>query len=103
MATTTATDGKPGDPNGAAPLRRAGKHTGAAVAAVKANADRRAINMAGIVAAIRANGATSLKEVADELNRKCITTARGRRWYPSTVRDLEARVQRQTRGSHPDF
>src|SRR5215203_3869931 len=56
-ATTTATDVKPGNPNGAAPPGCAGKRTVAAVAAVKANADRRAIDMAGIVAAIRAKGA----------------------------------------------
>jgi hypothetical protein len=83
---------KLGNPNGAAPLRRAGKGTMAAVAAVKANADRRALDLAGTVAAIRATGATSLQKVADELNRQGITTARGRRWYPCTVRDLEARV-----------
>ena len=45
------------------PLRRAGKRTLAAVAAVKANADERAVNLSGIVAAIRASGATSLRKL----------------------------------------
>jgi DNA invertase Pin-like site-specific DNA recombinase len=80
-----------GNPNGAAPLRRAGKGTMAAVAALRSNADRRAQDLAGTVAAIRAAGATSLQKVADELNRQGITTARGGRWYPCTVRDLEMR------------
>jgi DNA invertase Pin-like site-specific DNA recombinase len=80
-----------GNPNGAAPVRRAGKGTMAAVAALRSNADRRAQDLAGTVAAIRAAGATSLQKVADELNRQGITTARGGRWYPCTVRDLEMR------------
>ncbi len=92
LAAAKARGVKLGNPNGAAPLRRAGKGTVAAVAAIKANADRRALDLAGTVAAIRAAGATSLQKVADELNHQGITTARGRRWYQGTVRDLEARV-----------
>ena len=103
MATTTGTDEKPGNPTGTAPLRP-GRNTVAALAAIKANADRRALNLARIIAAIRANGAMSLKEVADELNRRCISTARGgRQWYSSTVRDLESRVQRQTGNPNPEL
>jgi hypothetical protein len=68
------------------------KGTVAAVAALRSNADRRAQDLAGTVAAIRASGATSLQKVADELNRQGITTARGGRWYPCTVRDLEMRA-----------
>jgi hypothetical protein len=64
----------------------------AAVAAVRANADRRALDLAGTVAAIRANGVTSLQGVADELNRQGMTTARGGRWHAATVQRLEARV-----------
>jgi Recombinase len=71
------------------------------LAAIKANADRRALKLARTIAAIRANGAMSLKEVADELNRQRISSARGGQWYSSTVRDLEARVQRQTGKSNP--
>jgi DNA invertase Pin-like site-specific DNA recombinase len=93
LAAAKARGVKLGNPNGAAPLRRAGKGTVAAVAAVKANADRRALDLAGTVAAIRANDATSLQKVADELNRHGITTARGGRWYACTVRDLEMRAR----------
>ena len=103
MATITGTDEKPSQ-DGTAPLGRPGKRTVAALAAVKANADRRALKLARTIALIRANGAISLKEVADELNRQCISTARGgRQWYSSTVRDLEARVQRQTGNPNPDL
>jgi len=42
----------------------------------KANAAYRALGVAGTVAAIRANGATSLHAVADELNRQGMATAR---------------------------
>ncbi len=79
LAAAKARGVKLGNPNGAAPLRRAGKGTVAAVAAIKANADRRALDLAGTVAAICVAGATSLQKVADELNHQGITTARGRR------------------------
>ena len=92
LAAAKARGVKLGNPNGAAPLRRAGKGTAAALAAVKGNADRRALDLAGTVAAIRSSGATSLQKVADELNRQGITTARGGRWHSSTVRDLEMRT-----------
>jgi hypothetical protein len=102
MATTTGTDKKQSKPTGTAPLRLSGRNTVAALAAVKANADRRALKLARTIAAIRAKGAMSLKEVADELNRQCISSARGGRWYPSTVRDLEARIQRQIETGNPN-
>jgi hypothetical protein len=63
------------------------------VAAVRANADRRAFDLAGTVAAIRAAGATSFQKIAEELNRQGITTTRGGRWFACTVRDLEMRAE----------
>jgi DNA invertase Pin-like site-specific DNA recombinase len=92
LAAAKARGVKLGNPNGAAPLRRAGKGTVAAVAAIKANAAHRALDLAGTVAAIRAAGVTSLQGVADELNRQGMTTARGGRWHAATVQRLEARA-----------
>jgi hypothetical protein len=46
------------DPNGAAALRRAGKGSGAAVAAIKGNADAFAANLREVLQDIRAAGVT---------------------------------------------
>jgi hypothetical protein len=53
--------------------------------------DPRTQDLAGIVASIRADGASSFHAVADELNRQGITTARGSRWHAATVQRLEVR------------
>jgi DNA invertase Pin-like site-specific DNA recombinase len=82
---------KLGNPNGAAPLRRAGKGNVAGVGAIRANADRRARDLAETVASIRAGGSASYRAIAAELNRQGITTARGGRWHAATVQRLEAR------------
>lgn len=92
LAAAKARGTKLGNPNGAAALKRAGKGNTDGVAAIKAKADRRAHDLAGVVASIRAEGATSFRAVADELNRQSITTARGGRWHACTVRALEHRI-----------
>jgi DNA invertase Pin-like site-specific DNA recombinase len=92
LAAAKARGVKLGNPNGAAPLRRAAKGNMAAVAALKSGADQRARDLAGIVADDRANGASSYAAVADVLNRQGIATARGGRWHACTVRDLERRA-----------
>ena len=83
---------KLGNPNGAAPLRRAGKGNVAAAKAVKAAAQSRALDLAGEVAAIRAAGAESLREIAQGLNERHIETPRGGRWHPSGVKRLLDRI-----------
>lgn len=83
---------KLGNPNGAAAIRRAGKGNVAGVEAVKDNAQRYAMDLAGTVGEIRASGATSLPAIAAELNARHIQTRRGGRWYPSSVRNLLARL-----------
>jgi hypothetical protein len=40
---------------------------------------------------VRAAGASSLAEVAEALNARGIKTARGGRWYATTVRNVELR------------
>ncbi len=66
LAAAKARGVKLGNPNGAAPLRRAGKGTVAAVAAIRSSAERRALDLSGTVATIRASGASSFQKVADE-------------------------------------
>ena len=81
-----------GNPNGAAALRRAGKGAVALRAAVVANADRHARDLAPVVADIRAGGATSLRAIAGELNARGMLTRRGGRWHVSTVMNLLDRL-----------
>ncbi|SDG08184.1 recombinase family protein [Sulfitobacter delicatus] len=81
-----------GNPNGAAALRRAGKGGEALRAAVAANADAFAADLAPVVEAIRAEGHTTLRAIAEELNRQGIRTRRGRCWHVSTVRNLQERL-----------
>ncbi len=83
---------KLGNPNGAAAIRRAGKGNVAGVEAVKDNAQRYAMDLAGTVGEIRASGKTSLPAIAAELNARHIQTRRGGQWYASSVRNLLARL-----------
>lgn len=83
---------KLGNPNGAAALRRAGKGNGAAVAACVATADDRARELADEVAAVRASGAQSLREIAAGLNARHIESPRGGSWHPSGVKRLLERL-----------
>lgn len=81
-----------GNPNGAAAFRRAAKGNGAAVGALKADADRFAASIATDVAELQAAGAVSLPALAAGLNARRIQTPRGGRWHPSSVRNLLARL-----------
>ena len=66
-----------GNPNGAAALGRAGKGNGASSEARKAKADAFAADLAEILADVREAGHTTLHQIAGELNRRGIKTARG--------------------------
>ena len=92
LAAAKARGVKLGNPNGTDAIKRAGRGTAAAIQAVKANADRRAQDLAGIIVAARANGAWSLHALAEELNRQGITTARGGRWHAASVKRLQERA-----------
>lgn len=92
LAAAKARGTRLGNPNGAAALRKADKGNGASVAAIKGNADAFAGDLREVLEDIRAGGATSLAQVAGELNRRHIRTARGGLWHPSTVRNLEVRL-----------
>ena len=70
---------KLGNSNGAEALRRAGKGGAALWAAVSQNADQFAERLAPVVAAARARGNTTLRDIADDLNAQGIVTLRDRR------------------------
>ena len=63
-------------------------------AALVEGADAFAEQLAPIVRAIRAEGATTLRAMADALNRRSIKSARGGRWYPAAVSNLLVRSER---------
>jgi DNA invertase Pin-like site-specific DNA recombinase len=83
---------KLGNPNGAAPLRKAAKGNVAAVDAVKAGAQSRARELAAEIEAVRAAGAQSLREIAQALNERHIEAPRGGSWHPSGVKRVLERL-----------
>lgn len=77
-----------GNPNGAEALRHAGKGAVALRRAVTANADLFAEGLESVLADIRAQGHTTLRAMAAELNRRGMRTRRGGKWQVSNVRNL---------------
>ena len=77
LAAAKARGIKLGNPNGARALR--GKQTGnkEAVEAIKLKAQEHATNLRAILDDIRAQGMTSIRKIAEELNRRAILTPRG--------------------------
>jgi DNA invertase Pin-like site-specific DNA recombinase len=63
-----------------------------AQAKIKANADQHAANVLPIIREAQRAGAASLHAIADVLNARGITTARGGRWYASTVKNVLDRL-----------
>jgi DNA invertase Pin-like site-specific DNA recombinase len=55
---------------------------------IKANADRHAANVLPIIHAAQKAGAKTLREIADVLNARGVHTARGGKWFPTTVKNL---------------
>ena len=60
----------------------------------RASANKFAWDVLPVVEAIRADGITSLEGIANALNSRGILTARGGRWYATTVRNLLKREVR---------
>jgi DNA invertase Pin-like site-specific DNA recombinase len=83
---------KLGNPNGAAPLRRAGKGNLAAVQACKAGAQSRAHELAAEIEALRTAGAQSLREIAQGLNQRHIAAPRGGSWHAVGVKRVLERL-----------
>lgn len=84
---------KLGNPNGAAALKRAGRGNAAAVKALKVNANGHAANLAPIIAHLKAEGHTSLRDLAGALNERRMLTPRGGKWHPTSVRNLLVRIE----------
>jgi DNA invertase Pin-like site-specific DNA recombinase len=70
-----------------------------ATVAIKAGADRYAANVIPIIREIQRAGAKTREDIADALNARGMATARGGRWYGSSVRNILARAA-HLRGSH---
>jgi DNA invertase Pin-like site-specific DNA recombinase len=81
LAAAKARGVKLGNPNGARALR--GKQTGnaEAVAKVKEKATQRALDLQGIIGAIKSSGITSVRAVTEELNRQGFSAPRGGSWH----------------------
>jgi DNA invertase Pin-like site-specific DNA recombinase len=63
-----------------------------AVATIKAEADREASNVLPIIAEIQKSGASTLRAIAEALNARGVSTPRGGRWHPASVRNVLARA-----------
>jgi len=81
-----------GNPNGAAPLRRARKGNSASVDAIRAKADQHAFNLRPVLNALREEGVTSLGGIAAALNEREMRTPRGGCWHKSSVKNLLERL-----------
>lgn len=60
--------------------------------ALRLQADARARRVMPLIRAIRKSGVSTLRGIAEALNRKRVATARGGRWHPSTVRSVLLRA-----------
>jgi DNA invertase Pin-like site-specific DNA recombinase len=92
LAVAKARGVKLGNPNGAAALRRSEDKGKALRRTVVENADRHAQDLAPVIEDIRAQGHTSLRAIAAELNARGMLTRRGGRWQVSNVRNLICRL-----------
>jgi Recombinase len=79
-------------PNGARALK--GKQVGnrRALAAIKTRAQEHALTLRAIVADVQVAGITSVRAIADELNRRAILTPRRGQWHPTSVVRLLERL-----------
>lgn len=92
LAVAKARGVKLGNPNGASALRRAGKGGVALRAAVVANAEEFAQDLAEVIGDIHGAGHTSLRGIAAELTARGIMTRRGGVWGVSNVKALFERL-----------
>lgn len=80
-----------GNPQGAAAFKgRLGYRTGAA--SIRRKADEHAQLLKPVIERLRQEGHTSFNEISRQLNDEGMRTPRGRRWYPTSVRNLLARL-----------
>jgi hypothetical protein len=74
--------------DGRAPAPSSDRPAFRATAGNRDKADRFAAAILPIIDQIRAGGTTTLTDIASELNARRIRTARGGRWYPTTVKNI---------------
>jgi DNA invertase Pin-like site-specific DNA recombinase len=98
LAAAKARGVKLGNPNGARCLRGTQVGNKEAVAAVKQKAQEHANNLRAIVEDIRAQGITSIRKIAEELNSRAVLAPRGGEWQPTTVVRLLARLRERELG-----
>jgi DNA invertase Pin-like site-specific DNA recombinase len=94
LQATKARGKKLGNPNGAASLRRAGRGNVAAVAAVRAAATSHAEQLRPLVEKLRADGLTTLGQLADAFNSRGVLSPQNRTWHRSSVANLLSRLAR---------
>jgi len=56
--------------------------------AIKSNADKQAATVLPIIRAAQKAGATTLREIAEALNARGVHTARGGKWYATSVKNI---------------
>lgn len=81
-----------GNPNGAAPLLKAGKGNAAGVEALKAKAQDHAEMLRPVVESLKSQGKTSLGALAEALNGGGYQTPRGGSWHKTSVKNLLERL-----------
>jgi DNA invertase Pin-like site-specific DNA recombinase len=64
----------------------------AAQAAIKTNADHHASNVLPLIREAQKHGATTLRDIADALNARGVSTARGGRWHATSIKNLIERT-----------
>lgn len=82
-----------GNPNGTQALRRTSSGNNAATKAVTFKATVRAKGLSELIQELRSNGAVTFCALARELNSRCVLSARGGAWHPTTVRNLLTRLE----------
>jgi DNA invertase Pin-like site-specific DNA recombinase len=75
-----------------APRAALDKARTSAIASIKSEADRHAANVLPIIREARRAGASTLRDIAEALNARGITTARGGRWHATTVKNMLERA-----------
>jgi DNA invertase Pin-like site-specific DNA recombinase len=92
LAAAKARGVKLGNPNGARAMRGKQKGNAQAVAKIREKASQRAAGLQGIIEGIKRSGITSVRAIAEQLNREGITAARGGEWHPTAVARLLKRL-----------
>ena len=60
---------------------------------IQSNANKFALKIGPIIEEIKEDGYTTLREIADELNERCIETPRGGEWYAASVKNMIKRYE----------